>query len=139
MDRIKLLFLVTALLLAGARADQPADQLLGRWQFPAGGSSVDIYRQAGLYFARVAQVDQAGKQNFGLVKDSLLIRNLHYDGQLWAGGRLMHPKTGIALRVEVEMLQPDAINVTVYKGFKFLNRQFIMTRQQTNKSLPAAN
>ncbi|GAB4017160.1 hypothetical protein GCM10028773_12470 [Spirosoma koreense] len=88
-----------------------------------------IYRQAGLYFARVAEVDQAGKQNFGLVKDSLLIRNLRYDGQLWSDGRLTHPKTGIALRVEVEMDQPNAITVTVYKGFKFLNRKFIMTRQ----------
>lgn len=132
IDRIKLLVLVIPFCLVGARADQPADQLLGRWQFPAGESSVDIYRQAGRYFARVAQVDQAGKQNFGLVKDSLLIRSLRYDGQSWADGRLIHPKTGIALRVEVQMLQPDAINVTVYKGFKFLNRQFIMTRQQTD-------
>jgi uncharacterized protein (DUF2147 family) len=130
MNHIKVYLLVVLVLLVGARADQPADQLVGRWLFPSGGSSVDIYRQADLYFARVAQVDQAGKQNFGLVKDSLLIHSLRYDGQLWAGGRLIHPKTGIALRVEVEMVQPNTINVTVYKGFKFLNRQFIMTRQQ---------
>ena len=130
MHRIKILFLLIPILLVGAKADQPADQLLGRWQFPSGGSSVVIFRQSGLYFARVAEVDQAGKQNFGLVKDHLLIRNLRYDGQLWAGGRLVHPKTGIPLRVEVEMVQPNAINVTVYKGFKFLNRQFIMTRQE---------
>ncbi|RZK72562.1 MAG: DUF2147 domain-containing protein [Pedobacter sp.] len=113
----------------GARADQPADRLIGRWQFPSKGSSVDIYRQGGLYFARVANVDQAGEQNFGLMKDSVLIRNLRYDGDVWSGGRLIHPKTGISLSAEVEMLKPDAINVTIYKGIKLLHRKFVMTRQ----------
>ena len=116
-------------LVLGARADQPADRLIGRWQFPSKGSSVDIYRQGGLYFARVANVDQAGEQNFGLMKDSVLIRNLRYDGDVWSGGRLIHPKTGISLSAEVEMLKPDAINVTIYKGIKLLHRKFVMTRQ----------
>ncbi|MBD2753095.1 DUF2147 domain-containing protein [Spirosoma sp. BT704] len=113
----------------GARADQPADRLIGRWQFPSKGSSVDIYQQGGLYFARVAKVDQAGERNFGLVKDSILIRNLRYDGEVWSGGRLIHPKTGMSLSAEVEMPRPDAITVTIYKGIKLLHRKFIMTRQ----------
>ena len=121
--------LLWLLLLLGARADQPADQLIGRWQFPTKGSSVDIYRQSGLYFARVAEVDQAGEQNFGLVKDSILIRNLRYDGKVWSGGRLLHPKTGISLSVEIEMPRPNVIDVIVYKGIKLLHRKFIMTRQ----------
>ncbi|MCX6217059.1 DUF2147 domain-containing protein [Spirosoma sp.] len=117
-------------LLMGAKADQPADRLIGRWQFPSKGSSVDIYKQGGLYFARVAEVDQAGERNFGLMKDSLLIRSLQYNGEVWGGGRLIHPKTGISLSVEVEMQRPKAIDVTVYKGIKLLHRKFTMTRQE---------
>lgn len=115
--------------LLGAVSDQQADQLLGRWLFPSRGSSVDIYRTGNLYFARVAEVDQAGYKNFGLVKDTILIRNLSYDGQVWSGGRLVHPKTGISLSVDVHMHAPHAITVTVYKGIKLLHRKFIMTRK----------
>ncbi|UHG93745.1 DUF2147 domain-containing protein [Spirosoma oryzicola] len=122
--------LLIVLFLLSAVVDQPADQLIGRWQFPSKGSSVDVYRQAGLYFARVAEVDQAGEQNFGLVKDSLLIRNLQYDGELWSKGRLIHPKTGIALNVEIAMVKPNTITVTVYKGLKLFHRKFEMTRQE---------
>lgn len=129
MYRCRVWSLLVPLLLLGARADQPADRLIGRWQFPTKGSSVDIYRQGDVYFARVARVDQAGEQNFGLVKDSVLIRDLRYDGAVWSGGRLIHPKTGISLSAEVQMPKPDAINVTIYKGIKLLHRKFTMTRQ----------
>ena len=129
MNRYRVWSLLLLLLLPAARTDHPADQLIGRWQFPSKGSSVDIYRQGGLYFARVAEVDQAGEQNFGLVKDSVLIRNLRYDGEAWSGGRLTHPKTGIPLSVEVQMPKPNTITVIVYKGIKLLHRKFMMTRQ----------
>lgn len=122
--------LLWLLMLLAAKADQPADQLIGRWQFPTKGSSVDIYRQGGLYFARVAEVDQAGEQNYGLVKNSVLIHSLHYDGAVWSKGRLVHPKTGIPLSVEVQMPEPNTINVIVYKGIKLFHRQFTMTRQE---------
>lgn len=129
MYRYRAWSLLGLLLLLSARPDQPADRLIGRWQFPTKGSSVDIYRKGDLYFARVAKVDQAGEQNFGLMKDSVLIRDLRYDGAVWSGGRLIHPKTGISLSAEVQMLKPDAINVTIYKGIKLLHRKFTMTRQ----------
>lgn len=122
-------FILLLFLLTGAKADQQADRIIGRWQFPTKGSSVDIYRRGTLYYARVAEVDKAGEKNYGLMKDSLLIYNLRYDGQLWSGGRLVHPKTGISLSVEVHMLSPHAIDVTVYKGLKFLHKKFVMTRQ----------
>ncbi|WP_246859211.1 DUF2147 domain-containing protein [Spirosoma sp. KCTC 42546] len=123
-------FIVLLFLLLGAKADQSADRIIGRWQFPSKGSSVDIYRKGNLYFARVAEVDQAGEQNFGLMKDSLLIRDLRFDGEVWSGGRLIHPKTGMSLNAEVQMFRPQVINVTIYKGIKLLHRKFIMTRQE---------
>lgn len=115
--------------LTGAVSDQKADQLLGHWLFPSKGSGVIIYRTGTRYFARVAEVDPAGEKNFGLVKDTVLIRNLTYDGQLWSGGQLVHPKTGIRLGVEVGMNDPQSITVTVYKGIKLLRKKFIMTRE----------
>jgi uncharacterized protein (DUF2147 family) len=116
-------------LLLGAKADQPADQILGRWLFPSKGSSVDIYRLGNQYFARVAEVDKAGEKNYGLIKDKVLIRNLTFDGEVWSDGDLVHPKTGMTLSVEVHLNGPHTITVTVYKGIKLLHKKFIMTRQ----------
>ncbi|GAB2548660.1 DUF2147 domain-containing protein [Spirosoma aerophilum] len=116
-------------LLTATTPDSPADQIVGRWLFPSQGSSVDVYRKGNRYFARVAEVDQAGEKNYGLVKDTLLIRDLGYNGELWTGGRLIHPKTGISLNVEIEMQESHAITVTIYKGIKLLRKTFVMTRQ----------
>ena len=118
-------------LLVGAKTDQQADRLLGHWMFPSKGSSVNIYRIGNRYFARVAEVDQAGEKNFGLVKDTVIIRNLRYDGQIWSDEQLVHPKTGIKLSVEVSMNDPQSIAVTVYKGIKLFHRKFNMTRKTT--------
>ena len=127
--RNKLWVVFLPLLLIGAKADQPADQLLGHWLFPSRGSSVNIFRIDNQYFVRVADVDQAGEKNFGLVKDAVIIRNLKYDGQVWSDGQLVHPKSGIKLSVEVSMTDPQAIDVIVYKGIKLLHRKFTMTRK----------
>lgn len=113
----------------GATTDPQADRILGHWLFPTKGSSVTIYRVGQQYFARVTEVDLAGEQNYGLVKESVLIRNLSYDGEGWSGGQLVHPKTGIHLSVEVAMVNPQAITVTIYKGLKLLRRRFTMTRK----------
>lgn len=124
------LWLVFFLLLTtGAVSDQQSDRLLGHWLFPSRGSSVTIYRTGNRYFARVADVDKAGEKNFGLVKDTVIIRNLTYDGAAWSGGQLIHPKTGMSLSVEVVMDDPQTITVTIYKGIKLLHRKFIMTRK----------
>ncbi|GAB3559906.1 hypothetical protein GCM10027577_53240 [Spirosoma fluminis] len=109
--------------------DSQADQIIGRWLFPSRGSSVDIFRKGDLYFVRVAEVDQAGEENFGLVKGAILIRDLHYDGEVWTGGQLIHPKTGMHLSAEVHMKESGTINVTIYKGIKLFHRKFTMTKQ----------
>ena len=118
--------------MLGATPEQPADRLLGHWLFPTKGSSVTIYRVDNRYFARVNEVDKAGVENFGLVKDATLIRNLKYDGEVWTGGELVHPKTGINLSVEVTMDDPQTITVMVYKGIKLFHRKFDMTRKPSS-------
>ena len=133
--RYLLLLGLLSVTLLGATPDPPGDQILGRWLFPSQGSSVNIYRQRNRYFVRVADVDQAGERNYGLVKDSVLIRDLGYNGAIWTGGRLIHPKTGISLSVEVHMKEPHTLNVTVYKGIKLLRKTFVMNRPQTNNRL----
>ncbi len=113
---------------------QQADKLIGSWLFPSKGSSVTIYRQGDRYFARVAEVDQAGEENYGLVKGAILIHNLIYDGNIWSGGQLIHPKTGTKLSVEVSMDNPQEVTVMVYKGIKLFHRKFVMTRKEGQSS-----
>lgn len=126
--------LLLSFLIPEVTAAQQADKLIGNWLFPTKGSSVTIYRQGNRYFARVAEVDQAGEENYGLVKGAILIRNLTYDGKDWSGGQLIHPKTGIKLSVEVSMDNPQEVTVMVYKGIKLFHRKFVMTRKEGQSS-----
>ncbi len=129
------LWLLSLLLLCAwpvpseSSTDRSADQIVGRWLFPSKGSSVDIFRSEGRYFVRVAETDSAGRTNFGLVKDSILISKLTFDGQTWSGGELIHPKTGMHLDVELRMNAPHSITVVVFKGLKFIGKKFVMTRK----------
>lgn len=106
-----------------------ADQILGRWLFPSKGSSVDIFRSGDHYFARVAEADLAGEENFGLAKNKILISDLTFDGRMWSGGELIHPKTGMRLDVELRLTNSQTITVVVYKAIKLIGKKFVMTRQ----------
>ncbi|GAB3571627.1 hypothetical protein GCM10027578_30230 [Spirosoma luteolum] len=108
--------------------DRTGDVILGRWHFPSKGSSVDVYRSGNRYFARVAETDNAGIRNYGLAKDKIIMSNLEYDGQVWGGGELIHPKTGHHLDVELSLTETGGLRVLVYKGIKLLHKQFVMTR-----------
>lgn len=108
--------------------DQAGDRILGLWLFPTKGSSVDIIKSGDRYFARVVEADEAGQENFGLVKNKVLISNLTYNGHLWSGGELVHPKTGIHLTVEMWLNDSQSLTVMVFKGFKCFHKKFVMTR-----------
>ncbi|GAB3498280.1 hypothetical protein GCM10027341_19670 [Spirosoma knui] len=126
-----LFFLILWPVSGRSSADRTGDQILGRWLFPSKGSSVDVYRLGSRYFARVAEVDQAGQKNYGLAKDKVLISNLAFNGRVWTDGELIHPKTGTALDVELRMSDQQTMTVTLYKGIKLLHKKFDMTRKST--------
>lgn len=112
-----------------SRTAHNADHILGHWLFPSKGSSVEVFRTGDHYFARVAETDSAGEENFGLVKDKMLISNLTFDGQGWSGGKLIHPRTGMALDVELRLDDSQTITVFVFKSIKLLGKKFTMTRK----------
>ena len=107
---------------------ETGDQILGRWLFPSKGSSVEIYRSGKQYFARIADVAPLGQQQFGITKDKLLMSNLLFDGKNWSGGELIHPRTGIRFSVELELQDAHTLNARVYKGLRWLNKEFTLTR-----------
>ncbi len=111
--------------------DHSPDQILGRWLFPAKGSSIDVYRAGDRYFGRIADVSPTGQQQFGLAKNQLLIRNLAFDGSGWSGGELIHPKTGNHFDVELKMRDARTLSATVYKGCRWLHKEYVLTRQTT--------
>lgn len=109
--------------------DRTADQILGRWRFPGRGSTVDVYRSGDRYFGRIAEVSPTGQKDFGLAKNQLLFINLSFDGKGWSGGELIHPKTGSRFAMEIKLRDPQTADALVYKGFRFLHKEFVMTRQ----------
>lgn len=111
--------------------DRTADQILGRWLFPAKGSSVEIYRHGDRYYGRVADVSPVGQHQFGLAKNKLLLSDLAFDGTGWSGGELIHPKTGNRFGVELRLRDSRTLHATVYKGFRWINKEFVLTRPAT--------
>lgn len=109
--------------------DHTADQILGRWLFPGRGSTVELYRIGDRYFGRILDVSPRGKQQFGITKNQLLISNLAFDGKGWSGGELIHPKTGDHFDIDVHMVDSQTLTATVYKGWRLLHKEFIMTRE----------
>jgi uncharacterized protein (DUF2147 family) len=109
--------------------ENTADQILGRWLFPGRGSTVELYRVGDRYFGRISEVSPTGKQQFGITKNQLLISNLIFDGSGWSGGELIHPKTGSHFNIEVKMVDSQTLTATVYKGWRWLHKEYIMTRK----------
>jgi len=133
LQRTRFTLLVLVLLVVWPMAVQSSagpsgDQILGRWLFPAKGSSVEIYRSGNQYFGRMADVSTTGKQQFGVTKNQLLMSNLSFDGQSWSGGELIHPRTGNRFGVELNLEDPRTLRVKVYKGFKWIHKEFTLTR-----------
>ena len=127
-------FLIGLLLwpVAGrSSVDHTADQILGRWLFPAKGSSVEIYRSGDRYFGRIADVSLTGQQQFGLVKNKILLSNLLFDGDSWSGGELIHPKTGNHFSIELRLRDSRTLHATVYKGIRWIHKEFVLTRPGT--------
>jgi uncharacterized protein (DUF2147 family) len=110
-------------------ADQTADQILGRWLFQAQGSSVELYRSGDRYFGRVVEVSPIGQQKMGLAKDQLILRNLTFNGHGWSGGELINPKTGNRFGVELTMRDSRTMTASIYKGFRWLCKEYTLTRQ----------
>jgi uncharacterized protein (DUF2147 family) len=126
---LSLLFLSLWPITGNSSADHTADQILGRWLFPSQGSSVELYRSGDLYFGRVVDVSPVGEQQMGLVKDQLIMKNLTFDGRAWTGGELINPKTGNRFGVELSMRDSRTLTASIYKGFRWLRKEYVLTRQ----------
>lgn len=123
------LFLLVLWPTAGkSSVDSNGDQILGRWLFPAKGSSVEVYKSGDRYFGRIADVSPNGKSQFGVAKNQLLMRNLAFDGTAWTGGELIHPKTGHHFDIELQLRDSQTLTARVYKGFRWLHKEYVLTR-----------
>lgn len=111
-------------------ADRTGDQILGKWLFPAKGSSVEIYRNGDQYSARIADVATRGVQEFGITKDKLLMKDLTFDGKTWSGGTLIHPRNGMNFDVELHLRDSKTLEARVSKGFRFIGKEFVLTRPE---------
>ena len=111
--------------------DRTADRILGRWLFPSQGSSVELYRSGDRYFGRVVDASPLGQQQMGLAKNQLIMKNLTFDGRGWSGGELVNPKTGSRFGVELRMSDSRTLTASIYKGFRWLRKEFVLTRQTT--------
>ena len=124
------LILLTLLPLSGnSSTDRTADQILGRWLFQSQGSSVELYRNGDRYFGRVVEASPLGQQQMGLAKDQLILKNLVFNGRCWSGGELINPKNGSHFGVELHMRDSRTLTASIYKGFRWLHKDYTLTRQ----------
>lgn len=132
---LSLLSLALWPITGNSSTDRTADQILGRWLFQSQGSSIELYRTGNRYFGRVVEVSPMGQQQMGLAKNQLIVKNLTFDGRGWSGGELINPKTGNRFGVELRMRDSQTLTASVYKGFRWLHKEYVLTRQTNSVTL----
>ncbi len=115
---------------AGQSSDTSADRILGRWLFPKKQTCVEIYRENGRYFGRMAAVSASCTSSYGDIKDRVVLTNLSYSNNEWKGGTMIHPSSGGKFDVDMRMSNANTLVATVYKSVRFISKELILTRQQ---------
>jgi len=133
VSRISLaLLLCLVLTTAGQSSDTSADRILGRWLFPKKQTCVEIYRENGRYFGRMAAISASCASDYGNIKNQVVLTNLSYTQNEWKGGTMIHPTSGSKFDVELRMTSPNTLVATVYKGVRFINKELVLTRQSAS-------
>jgi uncharacterized protein (DUF2147 family) len=110
--------------------DAGADRILGRWLFPKKQTCVEIYRENGLYFGRMAEVSASASASYGNIQNKIVLTNLAYADNEWAGGSMIHPSSGARFSVVMRLSDPNTLVATVYKGVRFISKDLVLTRQK---------
>ena len=124
------LLLCFVFITTGQSTDASADRIVGRWLFPKKQTCVEIYRDNGRYFGRMAAISASCASDYGNIKDQVVLTNLSYNKDEWKGGTMIHPSTGTKFDVEMRLTNANTLVATVYKGVRFLNKELVLTRQQ---------
>ncbi len=123
------LLLCLVVTTAGQSTDTSADRILGRWLFPKKQTCVEIYRENGRYFGRMAAISASCATSYGNIKDQVVLTNLSYTDNQWKGGTMIHPSSGSKFDVELRMTNANTLVATVYKGIRFVSKELVLTRQ----------
>lgn len=123
------LLLCLVVTTAGQSTDASADRILGRWLFPKKQTCVEIYRENGRYFGRMAAVSASFASSYGNIKDRVVLTNLSYADNQWKGGTMIHPSSGNKFDVDMHMTNANTLVATVYKGIRFVSKELVLTRQ----------
>ncbi|MBO0952433.1 DUF2147 domain-containing protein [Fibrella forsythiae] len=124
------LLLCLVVTTAGQSTDASADRILGRWLFPKKQTCVEIYRENGRYFGRMAAISASCANDYGNINNQVVLTNLSYAGNEWKGGTMIHPSSGSKFDVEMRMTNANTLVATVYKGVRFISKELVLTRQQ---------
>lgn len=123
------LLLCLVVTTAGQSTDASADRILGRWLFPKKQTCVEIYRENGRYFGRMAAISASCASSYGDINNRVVLTNLSYTANEWKGGTMIHPSSGSKFDVELRMTNVNTLVATVYKGVRFINKELVLTRQ----------
>ncbi|MEZ0483608.1 DUF2147 domain-containing protein [Fibrella aquatica] len=113
----------------GQSTDASADRILGRWLFPKKQTCVEIYRENGRYYGRMAAISASCANDYGDINNQVVLTNLSYAKDEWKGGTMVHPSSGTKFDVEMRLTNANTLVATVYKGVRFINKELVLTRQ----------
>ncbi|WP_375448226.1 DUF2147 domain-containing protein [uncultured Fibrella sp.] len=123
------LLLCLVVTTAGQSTDASADRILGRWLFPKKQTCVEIYRENGRYYGRMAAISASCASSYGDINNRVVLTNLSYSDNEWKGGTMIHPSSGSKFDVEMKMTNANTLVATVYKGVRFISKELVLTRQ----------
>ncbi|MEZ0539157.1 DUF2147 domain-containing protein [Fibrella arboris] len=126
------LLLCLVVTTAGQSTDASADRIVGRWLFPKKQTCIEIYRENGRYFGRMAAISASCATSYGDINNRVVLTNLSYADNEWKGGTMIHPSSGSKFDVDMRLSNTNTLVATVYKGVRFISKELVLTRQPVN-------
>ena len=90
---------------------------------------MEIYRENGRYYGRMAEVSATAAANYGNIKNKIVLANLSYTNDQWKGGTMIHPSSGAKFDVEMRLVDANTLVATVYKSVRFISKDLVLTRK----------
>jgi uncharacterized protein (DUF2147 family) len=142
---LALLVLLHTSFTPSTRTALPADDITGVWLDASGKGKVQVYRENGKYFGKIAWLREPLNEKGQPKKDEknptaklqsqplvglVILREFVYKEGEWTDGRIYDPENGKEYKSYVRMKDPNTLLLRGYIGISLIGRTEVWTRTQ---------
>lgn len=140
-----LLILLYSSFTAPLTKSVPADDITGVWLNSTGKGKVQVYRENGKYFGKIAWLREPLNEKGQPKKDAMnptaslksqplvglvILREFVYSEGEWTNGKIYDPENGKEYKCYLRMKDPNTLLLRGYIGISLIGRTEVWTRSQ---------